>query len=110
MVDTAYGGTEARYGGAEVGHYIIMEAQRHGVQEQMLDMAYGATGTWCGRGADVVLWAWNYRNEVWTGSRCGTATDGGWTGNKSRCYCLRPVNKTMLADVARMPDCLHHGL
>ena len=46
MVDTAYGGTEAPYPGAEVGHYIIMEAQRHGVQEQMLDMAYGATGTW----------------------------------------------------------------
>ena len=51
-----YGGTEAPYrnGGAEVGHYIIMEARRHGVQEQMLDMAYGATETWCGRGADVV--------------------------------------------------------
>ena len=69
-----YGGTEAPYrnGGAEVGHYIIMEARRHGVQEQMLDMAYGATETWCGRGADVVRWAWNYRNMVWTGSRCGT--------------------------------------
>ena len=71
---------------------------------------HGTTDTWCGRGADVVRWAWNYGNLVGTGSRCGTAIHGGWTGNKSRCYCLRPVNKTMLADVARMPDCLRHGL
>ena len=30
MVNIAYGGTEASYGGAEVGHCVIItEAQRH---------------------------------------------------------------------------------
>ena len=31
MLDTAYGGTEASYGGAEVGRCVIMEERRLGI-------------------------------------------------------------------------------